>query len=581
MSRYNPCLLLLLWTLSTYSVGGETADRIYYGGDILTMTGAEPAYVDALVVSNGKISFVGSHSEALARVGAGAQQVDLAGRTLMPGFIDAHSHLIQTASKLGVVALDAPPAGTITSITDILSSLQAELASNPPGGSEWLIGWGFDNGMLKEGRFPTRFDLDKVSVEVPIVLVHFSSHMLVMNSAGLARAGYSADYVDPEGGLLRRVPGSREPDGVIEETAMMQAFLTMSRDYLGAGARPRLGLPFPAEKMQPLIRQAQEIYLSQGFTTIAEFAAAPDDLVLLQKLRDQGDLKADVIAQVHTRAAPLTWIEEQYSLSYDRHLRVGGGKINLDGGSPGRTAFLRQPYYTQAPGYSSDYRGYSSIKKQGKLQQLVGSYYQARVPLYIHALGDAAVDQAIAAVEYAEKRYPYDDIRTQLIHLQVVQEDQFDALAQLDVSLTFQIAHNFYFADFHNAKTLGPQRTAALNAVHSALRRDLSVTLHHDSPVHPVDQLMLIWIATNRQGRSGTVYGPGQRLTTYQALQASTINVAWQFREEDRKGTLEVGKLADMIILNRNPIMQPRQSLRELKVLETIKAGKTIWITPG
>jgi hypothetical protein len=555
----------------------DPADQIYFGGDILTLAGDSPEYVEALVVTGGSISFLGSRDQAFRHAGEATEKIDLGGLTLMPGFVDAHSHLLQTAGKLGTVALDPPPAGTVRSIADIIVRLKTELAENPPADGKWLIGWGFDNGMLAEGRFPTRFDLDQVSETTPIVLIHFSSHMLVLNSAGLARAGYNADYVDPEGGLIRRVEGSREPDGVIEETAMFQAFATLSRDYLGPDAGIRLGLPFPDDKLLPLILQAQQQYLSQGFTTITEFAASPGDLALLQQLRDQGKLKADVIAQIHTSAAPLDWVRSEFSRDYDRHLRVGGGKINLDGGSPGRTAFLRAPYYTPSPGRAADYRGYSSINDQARLNALVDSYYQARVPVYIHALGDAALDQAIAAVTYAELHNPHEDIRTQLIHLQVAQEDQFDALQALDVSLTFQIAHNYYFADFHNETTLGPERTARLNALQSALQRDLSVSLHHDSPVHPVDQLMLVWIAANRQGRSGTVYGADQRIPVYQALRSSTIEPAWQFREESRKGSLEVGKLADMIILSQNPLQVPASELRDIQVVRTIKEGETIW----
>ena len=196
---------------------------------------------------------------------------------------------------------------------------------------------------------------------------------------------------------------------------------------------------------------------------------------------------------------------------------------------------------------------------------------------FIHALGDAAVEQCINAVGYAEATDPYDDIRTQLIHLQVVGEDQFDKLEKLDVSLTFQIAHNYYFADFHNSTTLGPERTRKLNAMKTAFDRGFSITFHHDSPVHPVDQLMLIWIAVNRESRSGAVYGPEERLSVYQALRAATIEGAWQFHEEDRKGSLEKGKLADMVVLSANPLKIKRENLRNIQVLETIKEGKTVF----
>ncbi len=580
MIRLYLCVSLLTLLLTACAdemiEPSHPAGHIYYGGDILTMVGNSPQYVEALVVDRGRIVFTGSRDEALKLIGTTATITHLQGRTLMPGFIDAHSHLMQTAAKLSTISLDPPPAGDVQSITDIVGKLRAELAQNPRGPNEWLVGWGFDNGMLSEQRFPTREDLDLVSTEVPILAIHFSSHILVLNSAGLERAGYSAAYVPPPGGLIRREDNGK-PNGVIEETAMMQTFMTLTRDVLGPEAGMRLGLPLRDEDNLRLLKQAQREYLSKGFTTISDFASSPDDLVLLGKLRDEGALKADVVAHVHTSTATLAQVGELYSPRYDRHFRVGGGKINLDGGSPGRTAFLRQPYYTQMPGQDDDYRGYSAIPDQAQLNELVASYYQAEIPIFIHALGDAAVEQCIAAVSYAEAKYPYEDIRTQLIHLQVVGDDQFDQLEKLDVSLSFQNTHNYYFADFHNSNTLGPERTRKLNAMRTAVDRGFSTTFHHDSPVHPVDQLMLVWIAVNREGRSGTVYGPEERLTVYQALRAATIEGAWQFREEDLKGSLEVGKLADMVVLSDNPLKKERGKLRDIQVLETIKEGASVF----
>ena len=550
--------------------------QLYYGGDILTMAGNKPRYVEALVIDNGKIVFSGLYNEAQALVGSSGAKIDLQGHTLMPGFIDAHSHLMQTAAKLSTVPMDPPPAGDVQSIADIVRKLKTELEANPRDVDEWLVGWGFDNGMLSDQRFPTRADLDKVSRKVPVLLIHFSSHMLVMNTAGLRRAGYSAEYVPPPGGVIRR-EANGQPNGVIEETAMMPAFMTLTRDVLGPEAGMRLGLPLGDAETLRRLKQAQSRYLRQGFTTISDFASSPDDLAQLRQLRDEGALKADVVAHVHTSTANLEQVKGWYSKDYDRHLRVGGGKINLDGGSPGRTAFLREPYYTQTPGQAENYRGYSAIPNQEDLNELVASYYAAQVPVFIHALGDAALDQGIAAVAHAESQYAYPDIRTQLIHLQVVADDQFDKLEKLDVSLTFQNTHNYYFADFHNSTTLGPQRTASLTPMGTAIDRGFSTTFHHDSPVHPVDQLMLIWIAVTRESRSGTVYGPGERLSVYQALRAATVEGAYQFHEEDRKGTLEVGKLADMVILSSNPLKMKPEELRDIQVLETIKEGATVF----
>jgi predicted amidohydrolase YtcJ len=483
---------------------------------------------------------------------------------MLPGFFDAHSHFYQTAVKLSTVNLDPPPAGKITSIDDILAVLEAELELHPRTENQWLFGWGYDNGMLLENRHPTRDDLDKVSLEVPIAIYHFSGHMLVLNSRGLEEMGFTADSVAPQGGVIRRLPDSREPNGIIEEQAIMPVLQLLLASVEG-------------ERLFELLDESQLEYKRQGFTTMLEMAVLPPLLEVFKAYAAAGKLDIDLAGAVMAVSQPAKQTAQLVSRQYQHRFRVAGAKVNLDGGSPGRTAYLREPYFTQDVGVSSDYRGYSSITQQQDLDDLVAKYYELETPVFIHALGDAAIDQAIHAVSAAQENFPRQDIRQQLIHLQVFQPDQMQALKKLDVSLTFQSAHNYYFADFHAANTLGPERTETLCPAGSAWREGFNVTLHHDSPVHPVNQLDLIWIATNRTSRSGKLYGPQERLSVYQALQASTINAAWQFFEEDRKGSLEVGKLADLVILDSNPLKMDKQDIRNIEVVETIKEGRTVW----
>lgn len=274
-------------------------------------------------------------------------------------------------------------------------------------------------------------------------------------------------------------------------------------------------------------------------------------------------------------------IAEQCSPTYSNHFRIGGGKINLDGGNPGRTAYLRDPYYVQVEGFDADYRGYSSMT-QDEMNATVESMYEVEVPIFVHALGDAAVDQAITAIRSASEKYPREDPRTWLIHLQIFHPNQMDALADLGVTLTFQITHNFYFGDFHNDYGYGPERTKKLNPMQSALDHGagFSVTIHHDAPIHPVSQIDLIWMATNRETRSGKVYGPEERISVYDALRGATIEGAYQFFEEDRKGSIEEGKLADFVILDKNPLKVDVGTIKDIQVLETIKEGETVYLWP-
>jgi len=544
----------------------QVADAIYAGGDIVTVDDRRPV-AEALAVKDGRILAVGNAADVMKHKGSDTRVIDLDGRCLLPGFIDSHSHIMYTAVKLGEVKLDPPPAGDVTSISDIQRNLRDVLESSPPPPGKWLVGSGYDNAMLAEGRHPTRDDLDAISTEVPILLRHFSGHMLVLNSKGLAEVGINADAEAPEGGVIRRIPGTREPNGIIEETAMAPV-LDIA---LGAGGRAA------SERRINLVREALRVYTSRGFTTILEaYSDSSEHLDVLRRLGQEGDLEVDVVVFPFYRSFSAKEVAAQYSSTYQKRVRIGGGKIVLDGGSPGRTAFLREPYHEQLSG-EEGYRGYPSIEEQSEIDRLVTGYYEAGVPVIIHALGDASVDQAIAAVAAAEAAVPGTNRRTQLIHLQQVQEDQFDQLKELDVTLTFQVAHNYYFGDFHHQVIYGPERTARLNPARSALDRGLSVTIHHDSPVHPVDQFMLIWTAVNRVTRSGRVIGPEQRIGVLEALKASTINAAFQLFEEEEKGSLETGKLADMVILDRNPLTVDPMELKDVLIEETIKEGRTVF----
>ncbi len=563
-------IICLLITACSDGPGNEgmasalQADTIYYGGDIITMAGASPEYVEALAVADGKILYAGNKQQALGYQGDNTALRDLTGKTLLPGFIDAHSHFMLTAVKLSTVNLDPPPAGTVTSITEMVDKLKTELLAKPRKKGEWLFSWGYDHAMLAEARHPTKHDLDQVSTEIPIAAYHFSAHMVVLNSVALELLGFDENSVAPEGGVIQRMPGSMEPNGIIEEQALLPVKKVMLDSAQG-------------EVLIDLFDKTQQVYMSEGFTTITEMAGFPHTVRAMQAYAESGALKIDLMTAVLAVAQKASETAKQFSQDYSDHFRVGGGKVNLDGGTPGRTAYLREPYYTQNEGVDADYRGYSSIAKQEDVNTLVASFYQQKIPIFIHALGDAAIDQAIAAVDYAEKNYPREDIRTQLIHLQVFKPDQMKTLSNHDVTLSFQNGHNFFFADFHNEFTLGPERTNKLCPMNSAMESGFSVTMHHDSPVLPVSQLDLIWIAANRTSRSDKVYGEEERISVYQALQASTINAAYQFFEEDKKGSLVAGKLADFVVLDKNPLKVAVETVKDITVMETIKEGETVW----
>lgn len=570
-------LLTTLITLYTGSVFAN-ADSIYFGGDILTMNDAQPT-AQAVAVKDGNIIAVGDfNSIKQEHKVAATSMVDLDGRTLLPGFIDSHGHLFLSAIKSIFVDMDPAPASNVRNIGDIQRNFSLELAKRAKEGKDddrMLIGWGYDHAMLEEGRHPTRHDLDKISTDKPIMLIHFSAHQVVANTKLLEIAGISAETENPDGGVIQREEDGKTPNGILEEYAskivMIPALLSIG--YPDAEALPENFVP--AAIAQASLNILEE-YKSQGFTTATDAGTGVDAHELYKNMASQGALDIDVgIMPMYFQAGP-ELLAELYSPSYDNHYRVMGGKIGLDGGSPGRTAYLRTPYTEQLQG-EEDYRGYP-IMTDEKITEFMMDMFEHDVPAFVHALGDAAVDQAINAISAAEEAYPNKPHRTQLIHLQQVQDDQFKAMQDLDVTLTYQMAHSFYFADFHAKHIYGPERTKRLNPVQSGINYGFSTTIHHDAPVHPIDQFTLIWSAVNRTSRSGKVWGEEERISVMDALKASTINAAYQFKEEDIKGSLEVGKMADMIIIDQNPLEIDPQALKDLKVLETIKEGQSVYL---
>ncbi len=552
---------------------GLAPDTVYFNGDILTMNDSLPT-VEAVAVTDGRISWVGDIAELKAARADDTHWVDLQGATLLPGFFDSHSHLTLTAAKLATVNVDPPPAGAADSIASIQRLLRERLTNQPPAGGDWLVGWGYDHAMLAENRHPSRTDLDAVSVDVPIVLIHFSSHQVVVNSAGLAQLAITAETADPTGGRILREAGSRQPNGILQESAMYPVVLPVLNELMTGSADAAAGDP-PSEDALQRLEDALQEYASRGFTTVTEMAATPLSMGLLQEMSRQQRLALDVVVAGNARMFTSEQIAALYSADYRGRLRLGGVKIVLDGGSPGRSAYLLAPYHQQLAG-EQDYRGFPQFEA-AELNDLVESSYRAQVPVYIHALGDAAVAQAIDAIEHAQAAVPGKDRRTQLIHVQQALETQLDEIAALGATITFQAAHNYYFGDLHEAFIYGPERTARLNPARSSLDRGISISIHHDSPVHPVDQMLLIWTTVNRVTRSGKVIGPDQRISVMDALRASTINAAYQFFEDKEKGSIEPGKTADFVVLSANPLKVDPLTIKDIQIVETIKEGVTVY----
>ena len=542
---------------------GAPADVIFVGGAIVTMDPAGPR-VEAVAVRGETIVAAGTRAEATALRGEATRVVDLGDGALLPGFIDAHGHFLSVGRGLDALSLHPSPVGDVNDIEDIVARIRAWIAERniPPGGL--VQGVGYDDSLLAERRHPTRDDLDRASTAHRIVLTHVSGHLRAANSAALDAAGVTAGTPDPPGGHIRRRAGSREPDGVLEERA---------GGLVGGG----LLASVPGDT-DATARRAIEVYLSYGTTTIQDGATGPETAAALRAAARRRPFDADVAAFPWFRT--LEDAERvEHEARYSRGFRVAGVKFSLDGSPQGRTAWVTEPYDEGPPGAPPDYRAYGTLApdlyKAGAARLI-----RRGVPIIVHANGDAAIDLMLDGVaEAVAVAEPMPDHRAVIIHAQLMRADQLDRAAELGVVPSFFSAHAFFWGDWH-LRSFGAARGSNISPARWATERGVRFTMHNDAPIVPPDIMRLVSIAVNRTTRSGRVLGPEQRLTVREALHAVTLGAAYQYFEQDTKGSIAAGKQADLVILERSPLTADPGELEHIRVLETFSRGRSVFRRP-
>lgn len=561
-------LVVLASGCASRSAPGPSADSIYLGGVVLTMNDAQPS-AEAVAVRGGRIAAVGSRADMLRMKGAGTRVVDLQGGTLLPGFVDPHSHI----GGVGLQAISAnllpPPDGNNATIAQLQSTLRSYLQGSPePQTLGMVFGFGYDDSQLREQRHPTRDDLDAVSTTLPVVVIHQSGHFAALNSVALERAGIAADTANPPGGVIRRRAGSQEPDGVLEENAF---FLALSRTMPKLTQAQAIGW----------LEKAQDLYLQHGYTTVQDGRADPGAVATAIAAAQAGVFKIDVVSYPDILQLGKSALMQGpfYSRNYTQRFRIGGVKLTLDGSPQGKTAWLTQPYFKPPEGKPADYAGYGVVPTD-KANDLVTQAFNHGWQLLVHANGDAAIDQFIQAVRVAGERVPGTDRRPVLIHGQTLRQDQVAELDALGIMPSLFPMHTFYWGDWHRDSVLGPQRAENISPTGWVLARGMRFTSHHDAPVALPSSIRVLDATVNRTTRSGRVLGAAHRVEPSTALKALTLWPAYQHFEEGSKGSIETGKLADFVVLSDNPVTMPRNRLSALKVLQTIKEDKSVYRAP-
>ncbi|MFA7624036.1 MAG: amidohydrolase, partial [Pusillimonas sp.] len=545
------------------AIAAELADTIWTGGPIVTINDARPA-VEAVAVRDGKILAVGSMSELEPHQGKDTQTINLQGKAMLPGFVDAHGHAFMIGLQAISANLLAPPDGKVTSIKGLQQTLQAwskEHASTEKS-IGMILGFGYDDAQLAEQRHPTREDLDAVSKDTPVLIIHQSGHIGVMNSKALELAGITPDTKNPAGGVIRRQSNSTTPNGILEEAAFFNSLAKQFKNMT-------------TEQAQALFVAGTKLLASYGYTTGQEGRATSTIVPFMEQAAAAGKIPIDVVTYVDV-LQDRDFIAKTARRDYTNGFRVGGAKLTIDGSPQGFTAFRDRPYYMPPAGYRADYLGYAAANAD-QVFDAIDWAFSNNIQILTHSNGEGASDMLLAAIKTAREKHGDADRRAVLIHGQFLRKDQVATLDALDIFPSLFPMHTFYWGDWHRDRTVGPINADNISPTGWVRERGLKFSSHHDAPVAFPDSMRVLSATVTRRTRSGDILGPDQRVDVMTALKAMTLWPAWQHFEEDSKGSIEPGKIADFVILSEDPTAIDPEKLADVKVSQTIKRGKVIF----
>jgi len=452
-------------------------------------------------------------------------------------------------------------------VPSIIGELKRYAAERKIPKGEMIMGYGYDDTVMPDGRLLNRDDLDEAFPDNPVRIEHVSMHGAVLNSLALKYYEISAETETPAGGVIVRKPGTKEPWGLIMETAFIPV---MEKSE-----------PMTAQQELDWTRAGQMLYAATGVTTAHEGATHFPQFQTIKRASDAGANIIDVVA--HPFILDVDKVLAEHPLEkwtkYENRFKVGAVKITLDGSPQGRTAFFTTPYLTGGPGGEKDWKGEPTFP-QDLANKMVKKTYDMNVPLIVHCNGDASIDAFLTAYELARAGDYSKPWNVTTIHTQFMRKDHIPKFVEYKIRPSFYTLHTFYFADAHIANR-GKEQAMYISPMRDAIDAGLRPTNHTDFVVAPLDQMMMLYSAVNRISRGGAEIGLDQRVTPYEGLKCMTEWAAEQYDEQASKGTLEVGKLADLVILDKDPLKVDPMTIKDIKVVETIKEGTTIFPEPA
>lgn len=513
--------------------------KLFYNGDFITL---DKENVEAVLIDCGKIKKVGSKEEVFEEADQDTILVDLNKKTMMPAFLDAHSHFTGVANNL--LKANLIDCTNFDQIRERLLQFQQDLAIEE---GNWIVACNYDHNQLSEKRHPSKAFLDFLFPNHPVLLQHVSGHMGVFNSKALELLGVNRNTKAEEGGRINF------ETGYMEETSFV--------NY-------QLKVPMPSfENLLKAYQKAQEIYLENGITTVQDGMAYKEMIPLYQALMSENLLKLDLVSYIDIKEKNEFFKNlKKHIKCYQKNLKIGGYKIFLDGSPQGRTAWMRTPYA------GSNYYGYGTMSNQ-EVETAVKVALEDKMQLLAHCNGDAAAEQYIKA--FSDKSQ-IEKIRPVMIHAQLLGIDQLKEVKKYHIIPSFFIAHIYHWGDVH-IENFGYERAKVISPVGSALKEKILYTFHQDSPVIAPNMFETIWCAIERKTKSGILLDENEKISVLDAIKGVTIYAAYQYFEETTKGSIQEGKNADLIIASQNPLKVAPDDIKNIRILETIKNGETLF----
>ncbi len=535
--------------------------KIYKNGVIVTLD-AKETICDTMVVENDKITFVGSEKDLPETELSAGEIIDLKNKCVIPGFYDSHGHIVGNAVVRWDLNKPIYPIGTTKSIKEIIEAGK-EVAETKEA-EDWIVIINFDEGTVEENRGLTKEDLDQISTTNPVAVGNRSGHILYLNSKGLEVCGITKDTPNIPGGVYQKDETTGEPTGVVEE----KAALFIAHQFI---PKPTL------EQLVSIIKDVGDEYVSRGVTTANDAGFMSQGMMFQPILENVIENKIFLPKASVTHGYDFNGVDEfidkikALKPATQRLHTYNAFKCFYDGSIQAHTAYVSEEYP------NTDNKGYSIFSKE-QLEEIVMKVHNANMSFIIHVNGDMAVNDVLECLEKAEEKYGKKDVRHMLIHAQMIKEEQLDKAKELGVFVTFLNATLYYLGDeYLENEYISKENLMNLDPAKWAVDRNMPFALHADAQVYPSNPLLLMDVAVNRKTYRGTVIGADQCISKLDALKALTYYPAYQNMEQDVKGSLEVGKFADFVVLGENILEVENDRIKDVEILATVIDGEVVY----